>query len=74
MNDFVFSDGLKCDDDYTLVSPSLSSRVGIDATRKQGGEISQPWPKTLAMSEEIQLRLQNRWIEYGVGERMKDER
>ena len=67
--DFVFSDGLARDDDYTPLSTSLATRVGIDATRKRVGELSRTWPQTMVMSEEIVARLRDRWTEYGLGER-----
>ena len=63
--DFIFSDGLARDDDYTPLSPTLGSRVGIDATRKKVGESSQPWPQSLAMSNDIVARISERWFEYG---------
>jgi 4-hydroxy-3-polyprenylbenzoate decarboxylase len=64
--DFVFSDGLARDDDYTSLSPSLGSRVGIDATRKQSGETSQPWPRPLIAPDDILRRITERWTEYGL--------
>ncbi len=64
--DFIFSDGLARDDDYTPLSPSLASRVGIDATRKQPREIDHAWPETLMMSDEMAARVRDRWGEYGL--------
>lgn len=66
--DFLFCDGLARDDDYTLLSPGLASRVGIDATRKTANESSASWPMPLAVSEEMALRVKERWEEYGMGE------
>lgn len=65
-SDFVFSDGLARDDDYTPVSASLASRVGIDATRKRVGELLKDWPQTMAVAEETASRLRERWVEYGL--------
>lgn len=62
--DFLFSDGLARDDDYTSVPNSLSSRVGIDATRKRSGEIGMEWPRPLVMSEEILTRVRQRSSEF----------
>ena len=55
--DFLFSDGLARDDDYTSLSNSLSSRVGIDATRKRNGQ--------LVMSDDILARVRLRSSELG---------
>lgn len=63
--DFLFSDGLARDDDYTSLSNSLSSRVGIDATRKRKSEIGTEWPKQLVMSDDILDRLRLRSSELG---------
>jgi len=71
--DFVFSDGLARDDDYTPAAMSLASRVGIDATRKRMIESSHVWPQSLTMSDEIVARVRERWAEYGLEERMKAE-
>ena len=69
--DFVFSDGLARDDDYTPLTATLASRVGIDATRKQHHETNQPWPESLKTSNEIAARISERWAEYGINERIK---
>ena len=62
--DFLFSDGLARDDDYTPLTPTLSSRVGIDATRKKDHESPFAWPDTLEMSQEIVEQVAERWSEY----------
>ncbi len=62
--DFVFADGLARDDDYTPLSPSLSSRVGIDATRKRPNERVDSWPRSLRMSDDILTRIQDRWADF----------
>jgi len=67
--DFVFSDGLARDDDYTSLTASLASRVGIDATRKKPQEIDRTWPRMLEMSDEIVARVKERWGEYGLTNR-----
>ena len=64
--DFLFSDGRARDDDYTSLSSTLSSRVGIDATRKNERESSVAWPDTLKMSDEIVAQVAERWSEYGL--------
>jgi 4-hydroxy-3-polyprenylbenzoate decarboxylase len=61
--DFVLSDGQARDDDYTPLTPSLASRIGIDATRKFDTESNQVWPMTLKMSDEIAAKVQERWSE-----------
>ncbi|MEI8020738.1 MAG: UbiD family decarboxylase domain-containing protein [Schlesneria sp.] len=64
--DFLFSDGLARDDDYTPLTPTMSSRIGIDATRKKDRESSFAWPDTLEMSQEIVEQVAERWSEYGL--------
>jgi 4-hydroxy-3-polyprenylbenzoate decarboxylase len=64
--DFLISDGLARDDDYTPASPTLSSRIGIDATRKLPGELSDPWPNLLRPSETIAKQIMDRWSELGL--------
>ena len=71
--DFIFSDGLARDDDYTPLSNSLASRVGIDATRKQNNERSHPWPQSMTTSDDIASRVDARWTEFGLEERSKRE-
>jgi 4-hydroxy-3-polyprenylbenzoate decarboxylase len=64
--DFLFSDGLARDDDYTPLSSTLSSRVGIDATKKNHRESIDAWPDRLEMSDEISAQVAARWSEYGL--------
>ena len=64
--DFVFSDGLASEDDYTPSESGLGRRVGIDATRKSDRETGQAWPETMMMSDEILARIHDRWSEYGL--------
>ena len=64
--DFLFSDGLARDDDYTSLTSTLSSRVGIDATCKNSRESSVAWPETLEMSDETVAQVIERWSEYGL--------
>ncbi|WP_397569743.1 UbiD family decarboxylase [Schlesneria sp. T3-172] len=66
--DFLFSDGLARDDDYTPLTESLASRVGIDATRKSSRESERPWPETLQASDEMMARVTERWAEYGLAD------
>ena len=67
--DFVFSDGLARDDDYTSLTTTLASRVGIDATRKKPQEIDRTWPRMLELSDEMVARVKERWGEYGLTDR-----
>jgi 4-hydroxy-3-polyprenylbenzoate decarboxylase len=67
--DFLFADGLARDDDYTSLSPTLSGRVGIDATRKENDGRATPWPLTLKMSDDILTRIRERWHEYRLDEK-----
>lgn len=62
--DYVFSQGLARDDDYH--SDAVSTRVGIDATRKLSREASMPWPDSMGASKDIAERIRNRWSEYGI--------
>lgn len=64
--DFVVSDGLGRDDDYTSSLSMVGSRVGIDATRKSARESGLPVPESLEMSDEILARVVERWSEYGL--------
>jgi 4-hydroxy-3-polyprenylbenzoate decarboxylase len=64
--DFVVSDGLGRDDDYTSSGVTLGSRVGIDATRKSELESGQSVPESVIMSDEILARVTERWPEYGL--------
>ena len=64
--DFLISDGLARDDDYTSSAARLGNRVGIDATRKTELESGRPVPESLVMSEEIFERVTERWSEYGL--------
>ena len=64
--DFVFSDGLASDDDYTSTETMRSGRVGIDATRKDDRESAGNWPQSLIMSDDILERLHKRWSEFGL--------
>lgn len=66
--DFVFSDGLARDDDYTPLTATLASRVGVDATRKNFREIDRAWPQKLETSEEIVALVKERWLEYGLAD------
>ena len=66
VRDFIRSDGLLRDDDYTSLTESLASRVGIDATRKIHGESERAWPKSLVTSAEMADRINERWNEFGL--------
>lgn len=64
--DYVFSDGLAREDDYTSTGLMRASRVGIDATRKSDRETGHTWPEAVSMSEDVLARIQERWSEYGL--------
>lgn len=64
--DFLMADGQARDDDYTPLSPSLSSRVGIDATRKLESERGEPWPHTLKMPDAVIAKIQERWADFQI--------
>ncbi len=64
--DFLFSNGLARDDDYTTSTSIVASRVGIDATRKMGRESILDSPQSLEMPLEILARVQERWSEFGL--------
>ena len=53
--------------DHAAPYLGVSSKIGIDATRKIHGEgIVRNWPKTLTMSETVTQLLEGRWSEYGL--------
>lgn len=64
--DYLFSDGLARDDDYTSTGSMRASRVGIDATRKSARESGHVWPQTLEMTEEVVARIDQQWSQYGL--------
>lgn len=64
--DYLFSEGLARDDDYTSAAFGVATRIGIDATRKLSRENSEPWPKALTPSREIAERIRSRWAEFGI--------
>jgi 4-hydroxy-3-polyprenylbenzoate decarboxylase len=52
--------------DFASPAPGLGSKMGIDATHKWPGETDRRWGATIAMSEEVQLRVDALWRELGL--------
>ncbi len=55
--------------DHAAPYCGAGSKIGIDATRKIGGEgVVREWPRELEMSEAVRRLVERRWAEYGLGE------
>lgn len=53
--------------DHSSPTPDHGSKIGIDATRKTGGEDHpREWPGDIAMTEEVHRLVNRRWKEYGL--------
>ncbi|MDR2742862.1 MAG: menaquinone biosynthesis decarboxylase [Treponema sp.] len=64
--DIVFSEGPLDALDHSSPLPRYGTRVGIDATRKEGGEgHTRPWPDPLVMDRAVEELVSRRWKEYG---------
>jgi 4-hydroxy-3-polyprenylbenzoate decarboxylase len=62
--------------DHLDHAPSLQfygGKIGIDATHKGPEEGARPWPEEIVMSEEVQRLVDERWGEYGLGDRVPAE-
>jgi 4-hydroxy-3-polyprenylbenzoate decarboxylase len=62
--------------DHLDHAPSLQfygGKIGIDATHKGPEEGARPWPEEIVMSEEVQSLVDERWGEYGLGDRVRAE-
>ncbi len=68
--DIVFSEGPLDELDHGASKDFGGSKIGIDATRKNGAEgMERPWPEDISMSEDIKRRVESRWREYGLDEK-----
>lgn len=65
--DMMFVDGPTDDLDHASQLPFITSKVGIDATRKWPEEgFVRPWPDDIEMSEEIKQLVDRKWSRYGI--------
>jgi 4-hydroxy-3-polyprenylbenzoate decarboxylase len=58
--------------DHLDHAPSLQfygGKIGIDATHKGPAEGARAWPPEIEMSEEVRRLVDDRWSEYGLGDR-----
>ena len=52
--------------DHSSPTPDHGSKIGIDATRKTGGDDHpREWPGDIVMTPEIRQLVDRRWKEYG---------
>lgn len=65
--DMMFVDGPTDDLDHASQLPFITSKVGIDATRKWPEEgFVRPWPDDIEMCEEIKQLVDRKWSRYGI--------
>ena len=50
--------------DFASPLEGLGGKVGFDATRKIGAETSREWGVGLAMPDEVEARVAQRWTEF----------
>jgi 4-hydroxy-3-polyprenylbenzoate decarboxylase len=54
--------------DHAAPHPLYGSKMGIDATRKIGGEgHHRPWPEDIVMSDQVRAKVDAIWGELGIG-------
>ncbi len=64
--DLIFSEGPLDALDHSAPYPNFGGKMGIDVTRKTKEEgMGREWPDEIKMSEEIKLKVAQRWKEYG---------
>ena len=67
--DILFASGPLDDLDHSSPTPKYGSKMGIDATAKGPMEGRQrEWPPDILMSPEVKTLVDNKWVEYGLGE------
>ncbi len=67
--DILFASGPLDDLDHSSPTPKYGSKMGIDATAKGPMEGRQrEWPPDIVMSPEVKALVDNKWVEYGLGE------
>ncbi len=65
--DVFFSDGPTDQLDHAPCTPCVSSKIGIDATRKWPEEgYTRGWPEVARMSPAVQARVDRMWSELGI--------
>ncbi|MBI4509217.1 MAG: menaquinone biosynthesis decarboxylase [Deltaproteobacteria bacterium] len=65
--DLFFSEGPTDQLDHAPATPCISSKVGIDATKKWPEEgYAREWPEIARMSPDIQARIDRTWPELGI--------
>jgi len=64
--DVLLSEGPLDQLDHTPVIPCYGGKLGIDATHKGTGEGTREWPAEIVMSDEIRMKVDARWGEYGI--------
>jgi 4-hydroxy-3-polyprenylbenzoate decarboxylase len=67
--DVMISEGPLDHLDHAPTMQFYGGKLGIDATHKGPEEGARPWPPEIEMSDEIRRRVDERWDEYGLGER-----
>jgi 4-hydroxy-3-polyprenylbenzoate decarboxylase len=65
--DLVVIDGPMDDLDHAALRHRFGGKLGVDATDKGAlDDVTQPWPREIAMTDEIRERVTRRWKEYGL--------
>lgn len=65
--DLVVLDGPLDPLDHAAPRRAVGAKVGVDATRKVGDERHpRPWPREVAMAEEIRKMVDRKWPSYGI--------
>ncbi|GAB7387507.1 menaquinone biosynthesis decarboxylase [Bacillaceae bacterium] len=65
--DIMFVDGPTDDLDHASQLPHITSKMGIDATKKWAAEgFVREWPDDIEMSEEIKKLVDRKWKAYGI--------
>ncbi|MCF6095337.1 menaquinone biosynthesis decarboxylase [Microaerobacter geothermalis] len=65
--DIMFVDGPTDDLDHASQLPFISSKMGIDATKKWASEgFQREWPNDIVMSKEIKDLVDRKWKSYGI--------
>lgn len=68
--DVFFSEGPTDQLDHAPCTPLVSSKIGIDATRKWPEEgYTREWPEVCRIPEEVKARIDRIWPELGLGRR-----
>ena len=65
--DLVIAEGPMDDLDHAALRHRFGGKLGIDATEKtEMDAVAQPWPREIAMTDEIRALVTRRWAEYGL--------